>query len=214
MGRIPVPPPIPPSGPLPPNESRGYIINIVCWTGAAITTIFVLLRLGSRKFLTRTLDWSDAIIVVSQILQIASIALASTAINYGAGRHVVHIRPENITLALYYSNILQPVGIPAFCLPKISVAILIVSLMGPEKKGAWFLYFTTTMVFVLGALSGIMLFAQCDPPTHLWNPFEPAECYPPMILIYISYVAGGELSAYCYIFTVSCGEKLIFGNHR
>jgi hypothetical protein len=214
MGRIPVPPPVPPSGPLPPNESRGYIINIVCWTGAAITTIFVLLRLWSRKFLTRTLDWSDAIIVVSQILQIASIALASIAISYGVGRHVVHIRPENITPALYYTNILQPVAIAAFCLPKFSVAILIVSLMGPEKKGAWFLYFNTTTVFVLNALSGIMLFAQCDPPNHPWHPFEPAECYPPIVLLSIGYAGGGELSACFYIFTVGCGGKLILGNHH
>lgn len=193
-----------PSGQLPPDESRGYILNIVCWIGVSISTIFVILRLYSRKFLTHTLDWSDSLIIVAQILQIASTSLASVAISYGVGRHLVYIPPEDIQPVLYYSNILQPVGIPAFCLPKISVAILIVSLMGPEKRGAWFLYATTAIVFLTSTLSAIMLFAQCNPPNHAWHPLEPAKCLPGSILVTIGYVAGGELAPYSLFVSMEC----------
>jgi hypothetical protein len=49
----PLPPPgLLPSGPLPPDEYRGISLNAISWFGAAITTIFALLRLYSRRFLT------------------------------------------------------------------------------------------------------------------------------------------------------------------
>ncbi|KAF2874398.1 hypothetical protein BDV95DRAFT_331647 [Massariosphaeria phaeospora] len=178
-------------GSIPPNESRGYIINIVGWVGAAIATIFVFLRLYSRYFVTQSLGWSDAIIVVAMILNIVTVSLGTVAISYGFGRHFVHIPPENITPTLYYGTVVQPIGIAAYCLPKLSVAILIVGLMGgTHRRGVWFLWFVIVILFLTFCLSFIMLFTQCDPFDHLWHPLEPADCVAPNVLNAIAYVIG------------------------
>ncbi|CAI6340702.1 unnamed protein product [Periconia digitata] len=182
---------------LPPDENRGPTLNIVCWLGVAISTTFALLRLYSRKYVTHTLNWSDAIIGVAVLLHITSVSLSSVAISYGTGRHLAHIPPENITPTLFYTIILQPIGITAFLLPKWSVAMLIVSLMGVEKKGAWLLWTTIIILFATNVLSFIMTFAQCNPPNVAWHPerIEEADCLPPHVTVYISYV-GGSWSAF------------------
>lgn len=185
-------PPGAPLGPLPPNESRGHIINIVGWVGAAICTIFVLLRLYSRHYITRTLGWSDAIIVVAAILNIIATALASVAISYGIGKHVMYIPLENVTPTLFWGAVVRPISITSYCLPKLSVVILIISLMGTRKRGVWFLWTVIVILFITSALSFIMLFAQCNPPDHLWHPFEEADCYPDAVLDGITYLAGCE----------------------
>lgn len=188
-GAPPGPPPLPP-GPLPPDVSRGHIINIVGWTGTAICTIFVLLRVYSRHYITRSLGWSDVIIVFAQILNIIATALASVSIYYGTGRHAVHIPPENVVPALFYGAIVRPFSITSYCLPKLSVALLIISLMGTKKDGLWFLWSVIVILFVTSTLSWIMLFAQCNPVDHLWHPMEPAMCYPARVLDGITYMAG------------------------
>ncbi|CAI6334213.1 unnamed protein product [Periconia digitata] len=188
-GAPPGPPPLPP-GPLPPDVSRGPAINIVGWVGASICTVFVLLRLYSRHFITRTLGWSDAIIVFAQVLNIIATALATVSVHYGTGRHAVHIPLENIEPALFYGAIVRPFSITSYILPKLSVALLIISLMGTQKTGVWFLWSVIVVLFITSILSFIMLFAQCNPPDHIWKPMEPAMCYPTIVLDSITYVAG------------------------
>jgi hypothetical protein len=178
--------------PLPPDESRGYIINIVAWTGVALSTPFILLRVCSRLFVTRSLGWSDGIIVLAGILNIISVALTSVAISYGLGRHNVHIPIENVVPTLYYGAILRPIGITAYCLPKLSVVTLLIGLMGPVRRGVWFLWLVIAILFITSALSFILLFAQCNPPDHLWHPFDEAECFPDYILDAVTYAAGCE----------------------
>ncbi|KAF2676553.1 hypothetical protein K458DRAFT_379793 [Lentithecium fluviatile CBS 122367] len=187
MGSTTLPPPLPQ---LPPNENRGPTINIVTWICTSISTIFILLRLYSRYFITRTLGWSDAIILVAGILNVIFNAMTTVAISYGMGRHSAHIPLQNVTPALYYSTVVQPIGITAFCLPKMSVVILLISLMGTRKQGVWFLWSIIVILFITNAVASIVLFAQCDPPDHLWHPFEPADCLPPQVLDGVATLAG------------------------
>jgi hypothetical protein len=195
---VPDPTPAPPlvSGPLPPNESRGPIMNIVGWVGVATCIIFMLLRLYSRKFVTRTLDWSDGIIVFAVLLYTTAAVFLSISISYGFGKHAVHIPLENVAPTLYYSAIAQPLGIGAYCLPKMSVVVLIISLMGTRKRGVWFLWTVIVILFVTSALACIFYFTQCDRPNHLWHPLESAGCYPDKVLDSIIYTAGCALSPY------------------
>jgi hypothetical protein len=167
-------------------------MNIVGWVGVATCIIFMLLRLYSRKFVTRTLDWSDGIIVFAVLLYTIAAVFLSISISYGFGKHAVHIPLENVAPTLYYSAIAQPLGIGAYCLPKMSVVMLIISLMGTRKRGVWFLWTVIVILFVTSATTAIFRFAQCNPPNHLWHPFEPANCYPDKVLDIISYIAVCE----------------------
>lgn len=186
--------PPPPPSTLPPDESRGHILNIVGWVGAAIATLFVALRVYSRKWITHSAGWDDAIIVFAAILNLATVTLGSVAVSYGNGRHIYYLSNEDVLNALYYSVIVQPIGIAAYCLPKLSVVILIVSLVGTQerKRSIWFLYSVIAILFITSALASILLFAQCTPPNHLWHPFSVAECWPAYVEDNVTYVGGCE----------------------
>lgn len=177
---------------LPLNQTRGHIINIVGWVGAIIATSFVALRIYCRRWITHSMGWDDAIIALAAILNIITVALGSVSVAYGNGRHIYYLSHENLVNALYYSVIARPIGIAAYCLPKLSVVILLIGLMGPEKRkrSVWFLYSVIAILFATSALASILLFAQCDPPNHLWHPFSAAKCWPDYVLDNTTYVAG------------------------
>lgn len=179
-----------PSMDFPPDESRGYIINIIAWVGAALATCFVALRICSRVFILRSPGWDDFIIVIAALLNIVTMSLSTVAVSHGLGRHVYYLSQEQIMHTLYYSTILQPIGIAAYCLPKLAVVILIISLMGTTKRGVFALHSVIAIFFITSALSAIMIFAQCNPPNHLWHPWEPAKCLPSYVLKNVSYVGG------------------------
>ncbi|RYP71277.1 hypothetical protein DL769_004727 [Monosporascus sp. CRB-8-3] len=177
---------------LPPDENRGPTIDAIAWVGCVIATIFIALRLYSRTFVTRSLDWDDAIVVFGGILNIITIALSSVSIHYGVGRHLLYLSNEQIVNALYYQAIQRPPGILAYCVPKLSVVILLVRLMSQARRGAWLLYSITIVLFITSILSFILFFAQCKPTSALWNPFiqPPPECLPPLVLNVVTYIAG------------------------
>ncbi|KAI1110062.1 hypothetical protein F5Y14DRAFT_444229 [Nemania sp. NC0429] len=175
---------------IPPDESRGYIIKIVAWTGTAISTLLVLLRLYSRLFIIRSFWWDDAIIVFSAVLNIVSTALGTVSIHYGIGRHIHYLSEDEILKTLYYFPVSQPIGIAAYCFPKLAVMMFIVRVMGPAKRGVWFLYTVIAIMFITSTLVFILLFVQCSPPSHLWDPSSPAECLPSYVLTNATYVAG------------------------
>jgi len=174
----------------PPDVSRGAGINSVAWIGFAVTLLFVVVRVFSRVALLRQPGWDDAIIVFSTSLNLIFCALSSAAVSQGLGRHLFYVAPEAASKILYYAAILQPLGIAAYTLPKLAVAILLVHLMGPKKTGRWFLYGICVVLYISSALSAIFIFAQCDPPSHFWNPTQPAKCMSPLVLQRITLFAG------------------------
>ncbi|CAD6593192.1 MAG: hypothetical protein ASARMPREDX12_009040 [Alectoria sarmentosa] len=167
---------------LPPDESRGPAILVISWLCVAVAIFFVACRVYTRFRITHNAALDDALLAISVVLFIITIALNSASIRSGLGRHIVYLQPEQISYTLYLSAILQPIGIFAIFLPKLAVVVLIVKLMGPKKHGISFLYFIVTILAIGSALSSIFVFAQCDPPSHFWNPTEPAHCWSPNVL--------------------------------
>lgn len=175
---------------IPPDESRGPTINIVGWVGAGIATLFVALRVYSRLYIIRSADWDDVIIVIAAILNIVTIALCSASVAHGAGRHIYYLSEDDITNSLYFIAIQRPPGILSYCLPKLSVAIFLVKLMGTARRGVWFLYSVIAVLFITSILAFVLYLVQCNPTDHLWHPSSPAECIPDYVLDTVTYVAG------------------------
>ena len=116
-------------------------------------------------------------------------AITSASVSHGLGRHVVHLQPHQISNTLYLSAILQPFS---YVLPKLAVVMLIIKLMGPKKPRIWFLFSIFTILAIASALCAIFVFVQRDPPSHFWNPTEPAKCWPPNVLKNLTVFAGCE----------------------
>ncbi|KAI9656750.1 MAG: hypothetical protein M1821_003389 [Bathelium mastoideum] len=173
-----------------PEQNRGPAINAISWTCVAISTLFVAARLFTRLLITRNPGYDDAIVVFALILFIVPVALATSAVAHGLGHHIVFLQKEQIERIAYLGSILEPIGIFAYCLPKWAVARLIIKLMGPQKRGVWFLYSIIAILFASSAVATILNFVQCDPPKHIWKPEIPAKCWNPNVSIDFSMFAG------------------------
>ena len=80
--------------------------------------------------------------------------------------------------------ITQPVAIYALATGKISVAFLIIRIMGKSKwRKAFLMYGALMGSFVICTISVILTFAQCQPVTALWDTklllTGEASCWPP-----------------------------------
>ena len=123
---------------------------------------------------------------------IAQVSCTASA-HYGTGRHLATLPPQDAMEAIRLSFITDPFGIMAFCIPKVAVALLLVRIMAPVRRGRWFLYAMTGGVMVAGILDVIFLFVQCRPVTALWDPIvaATATCWKPSILVDYGYFLGG-----------------------
>ena len=90
--------------------------------------------------------------------------------------------------------VIQPFSVFANALAKTSIAILLQRLMGPGalvKKGL--LWATTGIFWVLCIVTSIVAFAQCSPPSALWdltNPTAMEQCWPSNVTESINLLQG------------------------
>jgi len=102
---------------------------------------------------------------------------------HGGGRHLYYLKPGEIEYATKVTWIENPLGIMCLGVAKISVAFLMLRLIGPAivwRK--WCLYLSIILTFIIGSLASILTFVQCNPPRALrkapsqvpgakrWNP--------------------------------------------
>lgn len=77
----------------------------------------------------------------------------------------------------------NPLGIMALVTAKISVAFLILRLIGPSTVWRkWSLYVSIVLNFVIAVLACILTFVQCNPPRALWeapSQVPGAKCWNP-----------------------------------
>lgn len=103
------------------------------------------------------------------------------------GKHARDIPASQLSDTIKFNYIANPLGIMAYSLPNISIAILLERLLAPNKLRAVFLYSVAVSQCIIAAISCILLFTQCTPTEYLWNPTMPATC-----------ISAGTLSKYSY----------------
>lgn len=97
---------------------------------------------------------------------------------------------QGVQAPLMSSYTANPFGIMAYSFPNISVAILLERLLAPNKLRTRFLYLLASTQVVIASISCILLFVQCIPSAHLWNPTIPAKCFPTGTVSRYSYFVG------------------------
>ncbi|KAI0964810.1 hypothetical protein F4678DRAFT_477082 [Xylaria arbuscula] len=163
---------------LPPDTSRGYIINILVWFGCGISTICVVLRVYSRTYIIRRPGWDDAIVIFATLLNTSTRALI-----------------DDIHFITYYNPILETLGIFAFCLPKLAVVILIKKLMGTATRGIWFLYGVIAVLFIMAPVCLTIVFLECNSRGQTIHPFSSTRCIPTHVFdIFITWSAFTDLA--------------------
>ncbi|KAL9134774.1 MAG: hypothetical protein Q9175_004043 [Cornicularia normoerica] len=158
------------------DRDRGPQLLAMWWTELSICIVMVAMRFFSRYKLKNfgTDDWLMLIALVTETL----------AATNGGGRHLYYLKPAEIQKVTKITWIENPLGIMALAIAKMSVAFLILRLVGPSTRWRkWSLYLSIVLTFTIGALACILTFAQCNPPRALWEPTEVpwAKCWKPSV---------------------------------
>ncbi|KAI0411485.1 hypothetical protein F5X98DRAFT_383581 [Xylaria grammica] len=183
---------------LPPTHhfravNRGYTLDVVLWVIGGLSTLLVILRAYTRFVVIKAPVWDDAIVVVSALTNLVGRALVSVSIAYGVGRRAVYLSPEDLHQAAYYTLINPVFGVVAAWLPKLAVAMLIISLSGPLRRGVWVLYPVLVVSTVPALLGTIFNFTQCFEPGSKMHFFSPPACVAPRVWSVTAIVASGAL---------------------
>lgn len=203
----------PPDG----DRDRATELNAFAWTWFGLSTTFVAARLYSRIRITRNFWYDDYFIVLtwvrfllycftcylfdhSQALTLAFSILWTVLGHIGGCRHLYYLEmdPAQAIRASRINWITQPVAIYALATGKVSVAFLILRIMGKSRwRRAFLIYGAMIASFIFCTIAVILTFAQCRPVTALWNPelvlMEKATCWPPQRQSDFSLFVGSKL---------------------
>ena len=92
---------------------------------------------------------------------------------------------------LFY--IVSPLQTMAVCMAKVSVALLLLRIVGFSTWRRWTLYGCIVLSFIIGVTLSITIFLQCSPPRALWNDTVPARCWSTVAKQSILILGSGEL---------------------
>ncbi|CAF9923648.1 hypothetical protein IMSHALPRED_005982 [Imshaugia aleurites] len=165
------------------DRNRGPQLMAMWWTELSICIIMVALRFYSRYKL-KNFGIDDGLMMTALILYISTTIAETFAVLDGAGRHLYYLKPPEIQLVTKITWIENPLGIMALAIAKMSVAFLILRIIGPSTRWRkWSLYLSVGLTFTIGTLACILTFAQCNPPRALWEPTEVpwAKCWKPSV---------------------------------
>lgn len=94
-------------------------------------------------------------------------------------RHLYYLSPSEVLPALRLIWINQSFAIAPLATGKISVAFLILRIMGPSTWRRRLLYFCIASNLIFSSLAIIWNYVQCTPVEALWDPSVKAKCWKP-----------------------------------
>ncbi|KAL8717512.1 MAG: hypothetical protein Q9225_005244 [Loekoesia sp. 1 TL-2023] len=183
----------------PPDEDRGSRLLALYWTECIIALIIVCLRVFWRLKL-KSLGWDDWFMVLTMAIFLALSAIVSVLTAKGGSRHFFYLTPSEKASVTHWEWISLPFGVIPSATAKVSVAFLLLRIIGPGMTWQkWALYFSMISVTVVGAISVITIYVQCDPPRALWDHVPHAKCWDPAIQANIG-IFQGSYSAFMDLF--------------
>ena len=213
----------PPDG----DRNRAVELNAFAWTWFSLSTVIVVARIYSRLVLTRNFWYDDFLIVLTwvtsylspqrmgdsfdftQALTLASSVLWTILGQLGGCRHLYYLEmdPVRAIKASQINWITQPVTIYALATGKISVAFMILRILGKSKWRKAFLVYGAIMgSFIICTVAIVLTFTQCRPVRALWTAklmnTRKATCWPPHIQTSYSVFAGSRSFQYSELMTM------------
>jgi hypothetical protein len=93
----------------------------------------------------------------------------------------------------------QPFGMIGSIPGKIAIGLTLLRILGPtaSKAFTWFLYTLFALTVVIGVVTLLLQFFQCNPSYALWTPGIPAKCMNPAIEADFAIFSGGTRLSVC-----------------
>ncbi|KAH6623400.1 hypothetical protein F5144DRAFT_595577 [Chaetomium tenue] len=164
----------------PGGESHGPYLNRVIWSLAALSTVFLGLRVYSKILRRRQLWWDDYVLIASWTALVVSVTLQSVGVAHGLGSHYGDLDEESVTAVAIYSISAGFGSILATCWSKTSFAISLLRIStGRTRVFVWFIIVSVNLV--MGSV-GVIQWVQCWPVQKLWYYEMAGSCFPPEIV--------------------------------
>ncbi|KAL2197354.1 hypothetical protein P885DRAFT_35112 [Corynascus similis CBS 632.67] len=162
------------------HDNLGPYLLRVIWPLAALSTLFLGLRVYCKLSRRRRLWWDDNFLIAGWIALIYAVSLLTVAIHHGLGKHYEDLSDEAIanmgmfSMAAGFGNIL------ATCWTKTSFAITLLRISeGSMRRIIWFIIISVNLV--IGS-NGVIHWIQCWPVEKTWRSYVEGSCFSPDIV--------------------------------
>ncbi|KAH7377727.1 hypothetical protein BKA66DRAFT_533589 [Pyrenochaeta sp. MPI-SDFR-AT-0127] len=143
-----------------------YSINIVC---ILAMTIFVAGRFWSRTVIVKgALARDDWTMLAAYVLCVTIGVLHLVEVQFGVGRHLYDVEPQNIDLVGKMILVGSAMYAPATGMTKISICLSYLRLF-PSRTNKWFNYITISMVLGFAISTCVVAIFQCSPIRDQWD---------------------------------------------
>ena len=103
---------------------------------------------------------------------------------HGGFQHLYYVDKSSLPYILKLNYIAQPINTMSEAFGKISIAFLLLRIMGmTQKRKEWSLYIIIVMTTAIGIITSFLTFFQCKDPRALWDKadFGNVECWNPLV---------------------------------
>ncbi|KAL1873597.1 hypothetical protein VTK73DRAFT_839 [Phialemonium thermophilum] len=163
------------------NDDYGPQINFTLWFLAALSSLFLALRLYCKAWRHRGLWWDDHVLTAAWVSLVLQCAFVSVCITLGFGRPLDDFNPDNLEPLLIFSNLAGTSSILGALWSKTSFAITVLRISnGWTKRLIWFIMISVNIAL---GLSIAFTWGGCTPIQKTWKPETPGTCWPKFYLI-------------------------------
>lgn len=174
-----------------PHPDRSDVPIAVTATVLAVSSLFILLRLASKKWISGGLEWEDCIITCALLLSIVTTYFTATFCHEGFGKHIWDLNDGDLSkilencqclitfrmistkhLIVYISENLYVIDL---ALSKISIVVFYLRIF-PDN---WFRYaalVTIVMITISTTIIFLMTVFSCHPVAYFWDKNLRGKC--------------------------------------
>jgi len=169
------PPPI--NGPLQPDKSMSGSLIAFVWTLSGISGIIIALRLFAVYKVLNRVRAADYLMVAAYITILITGVLITKSCQYGIGRHIYYLSPDQILNAMKYTTVMVGPLVFATMLARLSFCAFLLATFGPKKIARVILWIAMVSQVLVNLSQVIIQYAACG--THIstvWNRNSETKC--------------------------------------
>ncbi|OIW34074.1 hypothetical protein CONLIGDRAFT_711873 [Coniochaeta ligniaria NRRL 30616] len=162
-----------------PDDVGPYLLRVI-WVLAALSGLFLGLRLYSKLWRRRPLWWDDYFLVAAWLSLVVSITLQTVGVSHGLGKHYIAMTEEQKSAVTIYSISAGFGSILATAWSKIAFAMSLLRIStGRVRTVVWIIIVSTSAVFVA---NGMIQWFQCWPVSKAWDWNLEGSCWTSLIV--------------------------------
>lgn len=154
---------------------RPWLIAVVV-SLAALSAVFVGLRLISRRLMQQNLWWDDWFIIMSMTCSLVSVGLIFAMYSQGLGLPSYAVPPIQVVNMTKISLAAKVVFAWNLCLTKISILFMYYRIFDLTRSGKVYLVAIGTFVVLWSVISTCLFVLTCVPIQKLWHSGLPGSC--------------------------------------